>query len=78
VSINPGHDDFIYCITPVETNPPSLYLCACEHLNIFPSLVCLSCARIENVDAVLRSVERATIEDGDRNFLREMGVGYDG
>ena len=71
-----GHDDFIYCITPVDTNPPPLHLCACEHLNIFSRLVCLSCERIENVDAVLRFVERATVEDGDRKFLREMGVGF--
>jgi hypothetical protein len=72
-----GHaDDFLYCISHVETNPLPLYLCVCGHWNIFPGLVCLSCARIENVDAVLRSVERATVEDGDRKFLREMGVGF--
>ena len=88
MKINPSHDDFIiigrpgepidflYCVTPIETNPPPLHLCACGHWNIFQSLVCLSCARIENVDAVLRSVERATLEDGDRKFLREVGVGF--
>jgi hypothetical protein len=78
-------DDFIIIGRPGEAlwtvqycnEPTTVYLCACGHNNIHKSLVCLSCERIESVDAELIRIARATEIADDIAFLREMGVRYD-
>jgi hypothetical protein len=69
-------DGFTFAFGEAGTDPVPLYLHACGHTTGFPErIVCFRCSRICNVDAELQRIERATIEAGDLDFLRDLKIG---
>ena len=58
--------------------PLPLFLCACGHKCFRDGLVCITCERLQNVDAELTRIAEATAKDSDREWMQSLGVHYDG
>ena len=75
-----GHDDdFLFDgqVAELHDARPTAR-CVCGHIDAYGRLVCWQCEKLQNVNAEIQRIARATEKEFDREWLESLGVRYDG